>query len=125
MYNDEVGHAASLTQQLQQANAATSAAQQETKRAWEDVQAAKAEAREANMANMRLNDSLQEVKIESKDLIVDNIRSGAWHMHCICGQGSCHIHQMEIKDLSVDKIRSGGDHAFTAVLANYTDHCHS
>ena len=77
MYNDEVGHATSLTQQLQQANAGTAAAQQETKRAQEDVEAAKAEAREANMASMRLTDSLQQAKMETKDLILDNIRSAS------------------------------------------------
>ena len=74
MYNDEVGHATSLTQQLQQANASTTAAQQQTKRALEDVEAAKAEAREANMASMRLTDSLQQAKLETKDLIMDNLR---------------------------------------------------
>lgn len=77
MYNDEVGHASSLTQQLQQASAGTAAAEQETKRAREEVEAAKAEAREANMASMRLNDTLQQAKIENKDLIMDNLRQVA------------------------------------------------
>lgn len=74
MYNDEVGHAASLSQQLQQANAGTNAAQEETRRALEQVESAKGEARETNMANMRLTDTLQQAKIESKDLIMDNLR---------------------------------------------------
>ena len=74
MYNDEVGHAASLSQQLQQANAATSAAQEDTRRALEQVEIAKGEARETNMANMRLTDTLQQAKLESKDLIMDNVR---------------------------------------------------
>ena len=93
MYNDEVGHATSLTQQLQQANAATAAAQQETKRAQEDVEAAKTEAREANMASMRLTDSLQQAKIETKDLILDNIRSASTASSPVRATSSCECRQ--------------------------------
>lgn len=75
MYNDEAGHATSLTQQCQQANAATAAADSETRKALERVEAAKSEARDIKMANMRLVDELQQARQESKELLIDNVRS--------------------------------------------------
>ncbi len=74
MYNDEAGHAQSLAQQCQQANDATAAADSETRKALERVEAAKSEAREIKMANMRLVDELQQARQESKDLLIDNAR---------------------------------------------------
>lgn len=74
MYNDEAGHSHSLMQQCQQANEASAAAQAETSRALERVEAAKAEAREVNMACMRLKDELTQARQESKDLLIDNAR---------------------------------------------------
>ncbi|KAL3133043.1 hypothetical protein ABBQ38_006949 [Trebouxia sp. C0009 RCD-2024] len=75
MYNDEAGHSHSLMQQCQQANEASAAAQAETSRALERVEAAKAEAREVNMACMRLKDELTQARQESKDLLIDNART--------------------------------------------------
>ena len=74
MYNDEAGRAHSLMQQCQQANDATAAADAQTQRALERVEAAKAEAREVTMASMRLKDELTQAKQETKDLLIDNAR---------------------------------------------------
>ena len=74
MYNDEAGHAQSLMQQCQQANEERAAAQAETCNALERVEAAKAEAREGNMACMRLKDELMQAHQETKDLLIDNAR---------------------------------------------------
>ena len=79
MYNDESAHAQSLTQQVQQANGATASAQADTRAALEKVEAAKAEAREAIMGSMRIQDELQRARQESKDLLVDNVRcANSW-----------------------------------------------
>ncbi|KAL0055275.1 hypothetical protein WJX82_009859 [Trebouxia sp. C0006] len=75
MYNDEAGHAHSLAQQVQQANEATAAADNETRKALERVEAAKAEARDIKMSNMRLVDELQQARQESKELLIDNVRA--------------------------------------------------
>jgi len=77
MYNDEAGHAHSLAHQVQQANEATAAADNETRKALERVEAAKCEAREIKMSNMRLVDELQQARQESKELLIDNVRSAA------------------------------------------------
>lgn len=77
MYNDEAGHAHSLAHQVQQANEATAAADNETRKALERVEAAKCEAREIQMSNMRLVDELQQARQESKELLIDNVRSAA------------------------------------------------
>lgn len=61
-------------QQCQQANEASAAAQAETSKALERVEAAKAEAREVNMASMRLKDELTQARQETKDLLIDNAR---------------------------------------------------
>ena len=74
MYNDEAGHAQSLMQQCQQANEASAAAEAETRNALERVETAKAEAREVNMASMRLKDELMLARQETKDLLIDNAR---------------------------------------------------
>ncbi|KAL0023049.1 hypothetical protein WJX79_004846 [Trebouxia sp. C0005] len=74
-YNDEAGHAHSLAQQLQQANEATAAADTETRKALERVEAAKSEARDIKMSNMRLVDELQQARQESKELLIDNVRA--------------------------------------------------
>ena len=76
MYNDEAGHAQSLMQQCQQANEASAAAAAETCNALERVEAAKAEAREGNMACIRLKDELMQARQETKDLLIDNARYG-------------------------------------------------
>lgn len=76
MYNDEAGHAQSLMQQCQQANQASAAAEADTRTALERVEAAKAEAREVNMACMRLKDELMQAQQETKDLLIDNARFG-------------------------------------------------
>lgn len=76
MYNDEAGHAQSLMQQCQQANDASAAAEADTRKALERVEAAKAEAREVNMACMRLKDELTLARQETKDLLIDNTRYG-------------------------------------------------
>ncbi|DBA97235.1 TPA: hypothetical protein ACH3X1_014983 [Trebouxia sp. C0004] len=75
MYNDEAGHAHSLAQQVQQANEATAAADNETRKALERVEAAKSEARDIKMSNMRLVDELQQARQESKELLIDNVRA--------------------------------------------------
>lgn len=80
MYNDEAGHAQSLAQQVQQANEATAAAEDETMKALERVEAAKSEARDIKMSNMRLVDELQQARQESKELLVDNARCSS----CCC-----------------------------------------
>lgn len=77
MYSDEAGHAHSLAHQVQQANEATAAADNETRKALERVEAAKCEAREIKMSNMRLVDELQQARQESKELLIDNVRSAA------------------------------------------------
>lgn len=82
MYNDEAGHAQSLMQQCQQANQASVAAEAETSKALEHVEAAKAEAREVTMARMRLKDELTQAHQETKDLLIDNARQG----HCFLQQ---------------------------------------
>ena len=74
MYNDEAGRSQSLMQQWQQANEATAAAEAETRRALERVEAARTEAREVNMASMRLKDELTQSRQEAKDLLIDNAR---------------------------------------------------
>ena len=74
MFNDGTAHAQSLMQQVQQANQATAAAQGDTRAALERVEAAKAEARDTNMASMRITDELQRARQECKDLLVDNVR---------------------------------------------------
>ena len=76
MYNDEAGHAQSLAQQCQQANEAMAAAEAETRNALERVEAAKAEARQVDMACMRLKDELLLARQETKDLLIDNARYG-------------------------------------------------
>ena len=76
MYNDEAGHAQSLMQQCQQANESSAAAEAETRNALERVEEAKAEAREVNMASMRLKDELMLARQETKDLLLDNARYG-------------------------------------------------
>lgn len=76
MYNDEAGHAQSLMQQCQQANQACAAAEAETSKAQERVEAAKTEAREVTMACMRLKDELTQAHQETKDLLIDNARQG-------------------------------------------------
>ncbi len=82
MYNDEAGHAHSLAHQVQQANEATAAADNETRKALERVEAAKCEAREIQMSNMRLVDELQQARQESKELLIDNVRSAACLSYC-------------------------------------------
>ncbi len=82
MYNDEAGHAHSLAHQVQQANEATAAADNETRKALERVEAAKCEAREIKMSNMRLVDELQQARQESKELLIDNVRSAACLSYC-------------------------------------------
>ncbi len=82
MYNDEAGHAHSLAHQVQQTNEATAAADNETRKALERVEAAKCEAREIKMSNMRLVDELQQARQESKELLIDNVRSAACLSYC-------------------------------------------
>lgn len=86
MYNDEAGHAQSLMQQCQQAKEARAAAEGETRRALEHVEAARAEAREVNMASMRLKDELTQSRQEAKDLLIDNARYEVQVRSCSCIQ---------------------------------------
>lgn len=61
-------------QQCQQANEGSAAAEVETRQAQERVETARAEAREVNMACMRLKDELTQTRQEFKDLLIDNAR---------------------------------------------------